>query len=124
MQEIYINGRFYSQKITGVQRYSRELIVAIDDIIPDLAPHTNLTCLVPIDAADLPELQNIRFRKVGPLTGNLWEQIELPFYARRGLLFSPANTGPVFSGPQVVTLHDASVYAFGEAYSALFKFKI
>jgi glycosyltransferase involved in cell wall biosynthesis len=53
----------------------------------------------------------------------LWEQIELPFYAKDGLLFSPANIGPFFHGKQVVTIHDTSIYVFPDAYSKTFRLK-
>ena len=32
--EIIINGRFLTQKITGVQQYARELVQALDAILP------------------------------------------------------------------------------------------
>ncbi len=60
---------------------------------------------------------------MGDCAVNLWEQIELPGQARDRLLFSPANIGPAFSRKQVLTIHDASVYVFPEAYSWLFRLK-
>ena len=33
MKKIIINGRFLTQKITGVQRYAREIIAELDKII-------------------------------------------------------------------------------------------
>jgi len=124
MQTIYINGRFYSQDITGVQRYSRELLRALDGILaaPEYA-QIQVVCLVPRDAAEIPKFTHIEIRPVGKLHGNLWEQIELPVYARGGVLFSPANIGPAFFCNQVLTIHDASVYVFPEAYSWLFRLK-
>ncbi|MBG0786436.1 MAG: glycosyltransferase family 4 protein [Anaerolineaceae bacterium] len=124
MPKIYINGRFYSQDITGVQRYSRELLRSLDGLLstPEYA-QVQVVCLVPRDAVDIPVFQNIEVRQVGMLRGNLWEQIELPKHTRDGILFSPANIGPAFSRNQVLTIHDASVYVFPEAYSWLFRLK-
>ncbi len=124
MSIIYINGRFYSQDITGVQRYSRELLRALDSILsePEYA-QVQVVCLISRDAADIPAFQNIEIRRIGRLRGNVWEQIELPKQARDGVLFSPANIGPAFSRKQVLTIHDASVYVFPEAYSWLFRLK-
>ena len=55
--------------------------------------------------------------------GNLWEQIELPFFARKGLLVSLCNIGPVLHFNQIVIFHDASVFAVPEAYTFPFKVK-
>lgn len=33
MQKIYINGRFFTQKITGEQRYAIEMINALDELL-------------------------------------------------------------------------------------------
>lgn len=124
MLNIYVNGRFYSQKITGVQRYSRELIRAMDRVLSEQAyASVRLTCLVSQRAEALPTLENIEIKRVGVLDGNLWEQLELPMHARAGILFSPANIGPIIVSRQVLTIHDASVYVFPEAYSWPFRAK-
>jgi glycosyltransferase involved in cell wall biosynthesis len=124
MKHIYINGRFYSQKITGVQRYSRELIRAMDRALSDSAYASyKMTCLVPRDGGNLPSFENIEIRPVGFLSGNLWEQFELPWHVRGGILYSPANIGPIAISRQVLTIHDASVYVYPEAYSWLFRTK-
>jgi glycosyltransferase involved in cell wall biosynthesis len=122
---IYINGRFLTMPITGVQRYALELSNALDDLLQESLPGvgTPITCLVPPDCTQKPEWQKIEVRAVGSFTGNLWEQIDLPGHARDGLLFSPANIGPYFHPNQVVTIHDASVFAYPQAYSLAFRFK-
>jgi glycosyltransferase involved in cell wall biosynthesis len=61
------------------------------------------------------------FQRVGRLRGHAWEQMELPWHARRGLLFSLCNTGPVFQRHQVITMHDASFKAVPESYSLPFR---
>ena len=33
--KIYINGRFLSQRVTGVQRYAREIVIALDKLLQD-----------------------------------------------------------------------------------------
>ena len=35
--EIVINGRFLSQRVTGVQRYARETIHALDELLAERA---------------------------------------------------------------------------------------
>jgi glycosyltransferase involved in cell wall biosynthesis len=124
MKNIYINGRFYSQKITGVQRYSRELIRVMDQVLSDSTYDAyKMICLVPRNIGNLPSFENIEIKPVGVLGGNFWEQLELPLHVRDGVLYSPANIGPVVTSRQVLTIHDASVYVFPEAYSWLFRTK-
>ncbi len=122
---IYVNGRFLTMPITGVQRYAIELMNALDDILQEGSPNPGVAvaCLVPPNCIVKPGWKNIDIKTVGRLTGNLWEQIDLPWHARDGLLFSPANIGPYFHKNQVVTVHDASVFAFPQAYSLAFRLK-
>lgn len=123
---IFINGRFFTQPVTGVQRYAIELLDALDRFFAAHAldqQEIDLVCLVPPDCTQKLDYQKIKVRKVGRLTGNLWEQIELPRSTGGALLFSPANIAPFFHPFQVVTIHDASVYAFPQAYSLPFRTK-
>lgn len=57
MNKIYINGRFLTQPITGVQRYGRELFSAMDEMIDkgelDASNH-QLICLVPKSFHEFP----------------------------------------------------------------------
>jgi glycosyltransferase involved in cell wall biosynthesis len=127
---IYINGRFLTQPITGVQRYGHEIVRAFDELIEADALEFlqfKFEVLTPKrkNLHHLP-LKHIHIRKVGYLSGHFWEQLELPFYARKGLLFCPGNTAPVLrlllKNPVVVTVHSLSVQYFPGAYS--FKFKL
>lgn len=123
---IYINGRFLVSPVTGVQRYARELVGALDCLLAvESLPQgeTKVVCLVPPEYQSREDWSCIEVRKVGRWHGNLWEQIDLPRFARGGLLFSPANIGPFFHPKQVITIHDASVFAFPQAYSLSFRTK-
>ncbi len=125
---VYINGRFLTQPATGVQRYALELLNALDQVFendPTSKQNVRIICLIPkgIENKSLPEWKNIQIQKCGRLCGNLWEQIELPFYARQGLLVDLCNIGPVFHFNQIVVFHDASVFAVPQAYSFAFKIK-
>ena len=113
-----LNGRFLSQRTTGVQRHARELVRAMDR---RLGSEPEVTLFAPPGAALDLELRRIRVRQVGKLSGHAWEQIELPFHARDQVLLNLGNTGPVLSRRQVVTIHDASVFAVPEAYSYAFR---
>lgn len=122
--KLYINGKFLCSPVTGVQRYALEVLGQIDGLLSEPAyQHLQVICLVPPGSLSQPAWQRISIRQVGASPANLWEQLELPFYARDGWLFSPANTGPVFFRKQVVTFHDANVFAMPSAYSRLFRLK-
>lgn len=123
---IFINGRFLEQPVTGVQRYCRELLRALDEQLASgqLDSHGfRVVCLASRAARDLPDWKWIQLQTVGQRTGNLWEQLDLPWAARGAVCFSPANAGPYFLPGQVVTIHDASVFAVPQAYSLPFRWK-
>ena len=125
-QTLFINGRFLEQPVTGVQRYSREVLRALDDLLVSGwidRERYRFICLASRAARDLPPWKWIRVETVGRRTGNLWEQLDLPWAARGRLCFSPANVGPYFLPGQVVTIHDASVFAMPQAYSLPFRWK-
>ena len=107
-----------------MQRYAEELLRALDGEVgrPNGAWHAaSFSLLVPRDARRLPTFKHISVRQVGRLRGHAWEQLELPWHARGGLLLSLANTGPLMKREQVATVHDASVFVFPDAYSTAFR---
>lgn len=115
-----LNGRFLSQRTTGVQRHARELVRALDRRLGQDHGEFEVTLFAPPDATLDLELGEIRVRQVGRLGGQAWEQVELPVYSRNQLLLNLGNTGPALSRRQLVTIHDASVFAVPEAYSPAF----
>ena len=119
-----INGKYLCSPVTGVQRYAIELFNYIDILLDDSAyQDIRMVCLVPKETRTEPGWKNIKLRHTGVTPANIWEQFELPLLARGCLLFSPANTGPVLYARQVVTMHDAAVFAIPAAYSVLFRVK-
>ncbi|MBM6748733.1 glycosyltransferase family 4 protein [Megamonas rupellensis] len=123
MKKIYINGRFLTQNITGVQRYAIEIVKALDKYLSDnnLSNKYKFEIVCPKDIRQKLMLKNIEIKQIGILNGHLWEQIELPLYVKNKFLFNFCNCAPVFKQNQVVTIHDAAIAAIPEAYSFLFK---
>jgi glycosyltransferase involved in cell wall biosynthesis len=95
---VSFNGRFLDQELTGVQRYSRELLSRLTDRMRVIRPS----------------------RRLSPTQGHLWEQAILPSLCRGTLLWSPGNTGPLLTANQVVTIHDASTLDHPEWFSERF----
>lgn len=92
-----VNGRFLARRITGVERYGREILRYIGD----------------------------SYRVESTLhqgwRGHAWEQISLPpRLDSRDMLWSPANTGPLRVRNQVLTIHDLSPLEHPEWFRASF----
>lgn len=122
--KIFINSRFLTQSITGVQRYAIELVKALDALLEsgeiDRA-HVSFVLLAPKGICHELDLRHISVEQVGILKGHLWEQFELPLFSRGHLLLNCCNTGPVFKRNQIVTICDASVFACPSGYSKAFR---
>jgi len=119
---IAINGRFLTQRSSGVQRFAAEAIKAIDELLDaDYAAFKGqVELLAPREARDFP-LRNIPLRRVGFFSGYAWEQIEYPLHARGALLLNLCMLGPLFSRRQIVVVHDATVQALPENFSPRFR---
>lgn len=118
----YINGRFLTQRITGVQRYAREMTLALDHLLQEKTSHEDeYIILAPKNILERLDCQCIKMKICGRFSGHLWEQIELPYFARDGFLLNFCNCAPLIKKNQAVTIHDAAVAAFPEAYSWQFR---
>jgi glycosyltransferase involved in cell wall biosynthesis len=95
---VTVNGRFLSQRVTGVERYARELVARLGNPATVVAPNA----------------------PVRGVRGHLWEQGVLPRLVRGALLWSPCNTGPLSVAHQVVTIHDCGFYDHAECFSRAF----
>jgi glycosyltransferase involved in cell wall biosynthesis len=115
---IIINGRFLIHKVTGVERYAREIILELDKII---SPN-ELELAVPPDAMDIPEYKNIKVVKVGKLKNRLWEHVSFSRYVekRGGISLNLCNVAP-FMNPGIVAIHDMKIKAHPEYFSKKFR---
>jgi glycosyltransferase involved in cell wall biosynthesis len=95
---IAVNARFLNQRVTGVQRYAREILRRLPELEP-IAPSE---------------------RWNGP-KGQLWEQVILPGKVGNRLLWSPCNVGPWAVKRQVVTIHDCAFHDVPNAVSRGFR---
>lgn len=120
---IYINGRFLSQSITGVQRYALEIVKNLDAVLSEF--HSSIALefilIAPRNVKYDISLNVIKYIKKGKMTGHLWEQIELPVFTRNGFLLNLCNTAPISKKNQTVTIHDAAVYAYPRGFSLFFR---
>jgi glycosyltransferase involved in cell wall biosynthesis len=110
---IYINGRFLSQPVTGVQRVAIELMAAFERI-----RGSQLTYLTPPGAVCV---SGRPAQAVGRCSGHPWEQLELPRHARKGVLVNLCNTAPILLKNQVVVIHDTGAFSAPQGYSWRFR---
>lgn len=112
-----VNGRFLTQKVTGVQRYARNVVASIDAALAEAK--TTAPIIAPVGAPD-PGLPAMPLISAGPLAGHGWEQAVLPV-SWRGRLLNLCNTGPALKGDQIVCIHDANVFVSPESYGPAFR---
>jgi len=124
-REIFINGRFLARRPTGVDRFARETLRALDLLLsetPELAAVWRFNLLMPPGAmAAAPVYGQIEVYECGRFKGALWEQIELPWCARGKMLLNLCNAAPLFKRKQAVVIHDAAPARVPESYSRGFR---
>ncbi|WP_226654750.1 glycosyltransferase family 4 protein [Pseudalkalibacillus hwajinpoensis] len=122
--DVFINGRFLTQSVTGVQRYAREVVKALDKLIDigyiDRSKYS-FYILTPNLSINELHLNNITVRKIGKFKGHLWEQIELPIYVKGEMLLNLCNAGPGLKKEQITVIHDAAVFANSSNFSFIFR---
>lgn len=125
--DVLINGRFLVQRATGVQRVSREFVVAADRLVAEgRFPGLRLRLVAP-EGADFASLglRAITTEHLSGGSGYRWEQVALARRVGRGALISLGNTAPVVSllcsGAIAVMIHDQSYRLFPRDYSRSYR---
>jgi glycosyltransferase involved in cell wall biosynthesis len=118
--KIFVNGRFLTQPMTGVQRYAHEMVSALDAVL-DERPDLSIEILSPPLSSPAPKFRNIRHVEIGSRGGHFWEQTSLPKKVGKGILFCPGNTAPISSllskASVIVCVHDLSYLYHPRAYT-------
>lgn len=123
-RRLVVNGRFLAQRVTGVQRYARELVRALDATLAARAATGDpwpAEIHAPPGAGPFPGLRHLVVRTVGRRGGHAWEQVDLPRSAAGAILLNLGNTGPLLHPRQLVCIHDAGIYTVPDSYSAAFR---
>ncbi len=118
-----INGRFLTQRVTGVQRYAYEIVSALDEILADqteLAQKVEFRLIAPPGAKRDLTLSRVQFQQTKSGSGHRWDQSIFPFYSGSGVL-SLGNFGPLLVGKQILCIHDANTFIEPESYSRAFR---
>jgi glycosyltransferase involved in cell wall biosynthesis len=124
----FINGRFLTQPVTGVQRYGLEVVRALDRHLAEghpLGHELDVVLVAPNGALPPPGLRSIAFSTAGyasgHVSGHLWEQAVLARIARDGGLISLCNTGPLALSKHILCLHDANTRTSPQSYTLAFR---
>ena len=115
---LYVNGRFLTQPVSGVQRYARELLGAFDAL---LAARGEIAEVLVPHAVAVPAWRALRVRVVRGGHGHAWEQTSLAHAARHGQLVSLGNSGPLAHRDHVLCLHDANLFEIPAAFSPAYR---
>ncbi|MBD8688576.1 MULTISPECIES: glycosyltransferase family 4 protein [unclassified Rhizobium] len=113
----FINGRFLTQKTSGVQRFAREIVKALDRHLASQKASEDWVLLAPENAPRDLDLSAIRQQNTGGLSGHIWEQTQLYAASRRGRLINLCNSGPVLHGRSLTVIHDAMIFRTPENFS-------
>lgn len=109
-----INARFLTQKMSGVQRFAREVVTAL------AATGHPIRLLAPPDAPT--DFAGLPVERVGRRSGQPWEQFDLPGTLAGCHLLNLGNTAPLrVGGAQTLVIHDAGVFDTPESYSFAFR---
>jgi len=107
MRIFYINARFLTHKITGVQRYAVEISRQLKKLCPEVE------FAAPKNIIHKGLAKDLDVKIIGKHTGHVWEQHDLPgFLKKRGtpLLLNLSNTAPLFYKNSLVTIHDIAFF--------------
>ncbi len=117
--KLFINGRFFTQKTTGVQRYAMEITKELDKLLL-----CECDLVIPSDSNI-----DIKFSKLKVVVlkgkGNyFWEQVLLPRFINKqnGVLLNFCNLAPFFCKRTFVTIHDVAFYDTPHAFPLLVRF--
>lgn len=117
MRKIIINGRFLVHRITGVERYAREILAELDKVI-----HCGeFEIAIPPEVQEIPDYKNIKVVRVGGMHNRLWEHLSFPVYVwkEKGISLNLCNVAPLVS-PGMVAIFDMKVRAHPEFFSKKF----
>lgn len=125
MTTYYINGKFLSQRITGVQRFAREIVKSIDANV-QFWKDAEYVLLVPDNYDKNFQLNNIKIEIVKGNANYFWEQVSLYKYLKKKentYLISLCNISPIaLKKKNIVCIHDLAIIDHPEFYSKKFVF--
>ena len=117
LKRIIINGRFLTHRITGVERYAREICAELDKLIKP----GELVMAIPPETENIPGYKNIKVVRIGKLHNRMWEHISFPNYvnSQKAISLNLCNVAPL-PDPGIVCIHDVKIKARPHDFSKKF----
>lgn len=125
---IYINMRFLTIELTGVQRFSYQISLALDQLIEQLDYLKDIEFIglipnLPIKKSYAHSFKNIQIQKCGFFkNGHLWEQFDLLYRVKNNFLINLTSLGPIFKKNQSVCIHDLALYNYPQLFKPAVRF--
>jgi glycosyltransferase involved in cell wall biosynthesis len=115
---ILINGYFFCRRLTGIERYAYEITLRLDK----LCKSGEIAIIIPADAVNIPEYENIRVIRHGKTIQHvLWQMFTLQWFLithKEYIVLDFGNTALPFA-PGIVFLHDIYCEFFPEDFKGL-----
>jgi glycosyltransferase involved in cell wall biosynthesis len=118
MKEIWVNTRFLTQQISGVQVFAIELCRHLKKINP------TIKFVSPTNILNKKVALELEVITCGKHTGQLWEQFDLPrFLNKRNqpILLNLCNSAPYFYKKNIITIHDLAFIEQPKWFSLSFR---
>jgi glycosyltransferase involved in cell wall biosynthesis len=118
MKEIWVNTRFLTQQISGVQVFAIELCRHLKKINP------TIKFVSPTNIMNKKVALELEVITCGKHTGQLWEQFDLPrFLNKRNqpILLNLCNSAPYFYKKNIITIHDLAFIEQPKWFSLSFR---
>ncbi|WP_428032027.1 glycosyltransferase family 4 protein [Ancylobacter sp.] len=123
--DICINGRFLVDTPATTYAVARHLTHALGALLASEREHRreiSPKVIAPPNAAPAAVTAlELPVERVGPLSGNLWEQVLLPHHVRGRLLLNFAARSPLVSRHALTMVHDAQVFTAPDSYGWAFR---
>ncbi len=119
MDKVYVNARFLTQPLSGVQQFAVNICLTLKQIHPGIR---FLTCR---EIMHTGLAEKLEAKAVGMLKGHTWEQFELPVWLRKNgspLLINLCNTAPIGYKNQLNVIHDVAYEKEERWFTNRFKF--
>ena len=116
---IYINARFLTQKMTGVQRFATELSFRLMKMLGN-----EIKFVAPYNIIEKEISERLQTEVIGTHTGYYWEQIELPLYLKKKgnpILLNLCSMAPLFYKNNIVAIHDITWVRFPQTFTIPFR---
>lgn len=113
----YVNARFLTQKLTGVQRYAIETCRQIKKQSP------KVVFLAPTNILHKEIARELEVQIIGRNTGTIWEQWDLYRFmsSKKNILLNLCNSAPLWYRNNMICIHDLAYIFYPKSFSFLFR---